>query len=365
MALIEQGMVVFSSIHGRLHNSMARVLKILHRIDSAYLTEEDIDAQSAGLEVNPADFDGPMDIVPVSDPNIFSETQRFVQVQAIMQRAAMMPAMYDQRKVEEMFLRTMKIEDKDVLQPAPGTENRDPVSENVAASMGQPVYVLPKQDHIAHLKVHMAFLRSPLFGMNPMIQKTYMFPIAQHLRDHLLNYYMTEAHRAVSAASEQNLIADDGNEQAAVILQVQQFIEQQFGPQFAQELAQLDQAADQFRPQPPMPPDNSMQIAQINAQVQGQALQQRAQSDQARLAQQAQIEQQKLADRQQDRQEKMQAEQLRQMSENQRTAAELEARERMNFADNETAMRLAAAEIASGDKVAVSTGTGINPNPNQ
>lgn len=364
MALIEQGMVVFSSIHSRLHNSMARVLKVLHRINSAYLTEEDIKAQAAGLEVDPSDFDSPMDVIPVSDPNIFSETQRFAQVQAIMQRAALMPGLYDQRKVEEMFLRTMKIEKEDVLQPAPGTENRDPVSENVAATMGQAVYVLPKQDHIAHMKVHLAFLRSPMFGMNPLIQKNFIFPITMHLRDHLLNYYLTQAHDAVSKAYEQELIGDDGEQQAAVILQVQQVIEQQLGPQFAQEMAQLDQMAEQFKPQPPMPPDNSMQIAQLNAQIQGQALQQRSQTDQARLAQQAQIEQQKLADKQQQRAEDMQKEQLRQMSEDQRTAAEIAARERMNTADNQTAMQLAAAEIASGDKVSVSTGTGINPNPN-
>jgi len=365
MALIEQGMVVFSSIHGRLHNSMARTFKILHRINSAYLTTEDIEAQEGGIEIDPSDFDGPMDIVPVSDPNIFSETQRFVQIQAIMQRAALLPGMYDQRKVEEMFLRTMKIEEKDLLQPVPGSENMDPVSENVAASMARPVYVLPQQDHIAHMKVHMAFLKSPMFGMNPAIQKTYMWPIASHIRDHLLNYYLTESHEAVDQAQKQNVIQDDAEQQAQIIMRVQQIIEQQLGPQFAQELAQLTQAAEQFKPQPPMPPDNSMQIAQINAQVQGQALQQRAQSDQARLAQQAQIEQQKLADRQQDRQEKLQQEQLRQMAEDQRTAADLQVRERMNTADNQTAMHLAAAEIASGDKVAVSTGTGINPNPNQ
>jgi chaperonin GroES len=109
MALIEQGMVVFSSIHSRLHNSMARCFKILHRINSAYLTVEDIEAQSAGLEIDPSDFDGPMDVIPVSDPAIFSETQRFAQTQAIMQRAQTMPQMYDARKVEEMFLRNMKV----------------------------------------------------------------------------------------------------------------------------------------------------------------------------------------------------------------------------------------------------------------
>jgi len=364
MALIEQGMVVFSSIHGRLHNSMARTFKILHRINSAYLTTEDIEAQEAGIEIDPSDFDGPMDIVPISDPNIFSETQRFVQIQAIMQRAAMMPTMYDQRKVEEMFLRTMKIEEKDLLQPPPGSEDMDPVSENVAASMAHPIYVLPQQDHIAHMKVHMAFLKSPMFGANPAIQKNYMWLIASHMRDHLLNYYLTEAHEAVDQAQKQHLIQDDADQQAQIILRVQQIIEQQLGQQFAQELAQLDQAAEQFKPQPPAPPDNTMQVAQLNAQIQGQALQQRAQSDQAKLAQQAQIEQQKLADRQQDRQEKLQQEQMRQMAEDQRTNADLQVRERMNTADNQTAMHLAAAEIASGDKVAVSTGTGINPNPN-
>jgi hypothetical protein len=66
-----------------------------------------------------SDFDGPMDVIPVSDPAIFSETQRFAQTQAIMQRAAQVPQLYDPRKVEEMFLRAMKVPDDEVLQPAP------------------------------------------------------------------------------------------------------------------------------------------------------------------------------------------------------------------------------------------------------
>ena len=371
MALIEQGMVVFSSIHSRLHNSMERCFKILHRINSAYLTEEDIEAQEAGIEVNPEDFDGPMDVVPVSDPNIFSETQRFAQVQAIMQRAAMVPQLYDPRKVEEMFLRAMKVSEDDVLQPAPASEDMDPVSENVAASLGRPIYVLPAQDHMAHLQTHLAFLQSPLFGSNPAITKTFLYPIAQHLRDHLLNYYLVEAHNAVDRAQRENLIADEAEEQVNVILQVQQVIEQQLGA-FAQQLAQIDEMAQQFKPQPPMPPDNSMQIAQLNAQMQGQALQQRAQVDQARIQldqqkmqAQLQLEQQKMAMQQQKDATQLQTGQLKEQAENERTAAELAARERMNTADNETAMLLAAAEMSTGEKVAVSTGTGINPNPNQ
>lgn len=362
MALIEQGMVVFSSIHSRLHNAMARCFKILHRINSAYLTEEDVEAQIEGLEIDPSDFDGPLDVVPVSDPAIFSETQRFAQIQAIMQRAAMVPQLYDPRKVEELFLRTLKVPADEVLQPEPAKENMDPVSENVAAAMGRPVYVLPQQDHIAHIMTHMAFLKSPLFGSNPAIAKTFIYPISIHLRDHLLNYYLVEAHNAVDMAQQQDLIPEEASDQVKVIVQVQQFIEQQLGG-MAQEIGALDQAAQQFAPQPPMPPDNSLQVAQIGAQVQQMAIQQRAQADQQRLAMQAQLEQAKLQDSQLARMEKLQAEQVKEAAENERKAAEIASRERMNTADNDTAKLLAAAEMATGEKVAVSTGTGINPNP--
>jgi len=279
-----------------------------------------------------------------------------------------MPQMYDLRKVEEMFLRNLKLSPDDVLQPQPGQDDVDPVSENVAASLGRPVYVLPKQDHVAHIQTHLAFLKSPMFGMNPAIIKTYIYPMAQHLRDHLLNFYLTQAHQAVQRAERENLISNEAEQQVRVIVKVQQIIEQQLA-NFAQDLAKIDEIAQQFAPQPPqMPQDNSMQIAQLNAQVQQLALQQRAQTDAARLqleqqkaAQNAQADAAALADKQQARAQDLQREQLRQVAESQRTAAEIDARMQMNDSDNATAMRLAAAEIASGEKIAVSTGTGINP----
>ena len=392
MALIEQGMVVFSSIHSRLHVSMTRCFKILHRLNSAYLTEEDIAAFNSGLEVEPSDFDGPLDVIPVSDPAIFSETQRFAQIQAIMQRAQLFPQLYDTRKVEELFLRTLKVPDEEVLNPVQGKEDRDPVSENVAAAMGQPVYVLPKQDHVAHLTAHMAFLQSPLFGQNESIVKTFLYPMAQHLRDHLLNYYLSEAHTAVDDAQKQNLIEEEASEQVKLILGVQDIIEQRLG-QFGQQLAKIDKQAQQFKPQPPAPPDNSMQVAQLNAQVQQQALQQKSQVDQAKLQleqqklqhktqfdaaknqqqgqldiaqmqQQLQLERAKLEARERELAAKIQSEQLRQQQENARTAANNASREAMNTSDNDTAKLLAAAEIQSGERVSITTGTGINPNPN-
>jgi hypothetical protein len=337
-----------------------------------------------------------LDVVPVSDPSIFSDTQRFAQTQAIIQRAQAMPQLYDARKVEERFLRDMKVPESEVLQPKPASEDMDPVSENVAATVGSPVYVLPNQDHMAHIMVHMGFLKSPVFGQNPMIQKTFLFPMATHLRDHLLNYYLKEAHTAVDMAHKQNLIKEEASEQVQVIAQVQQFIEQQLG-QFSQELVQIDQQAQQFAPQPPMPPDNTMQVAQLNAQVQQAALQQRSQSDQARmqveqakmqadmqykqaqlaqtaqfkqtdaqlkqaeLEQAAQLRQAQLMVQEKQAQLDMTKEQMRQQGEDQRTAIDLSIRERMNQADNQTAMDLAQLEIATGEKFQVSTGTGVNP----
>lgn len=370
LALIEQGLTVFSSIHSRMHSSMGRVLRIIQRINAAYLTEEDIEAQKSGLEISPEDFDDPMDVIPISNPQIFSETQRFAQVQTIMQRAATAPQMYDVRKVEELFLQAMKLPE-DLLQPAPGKDDMDPVSENVAAAMSRPIYVLPGQDHMVHLQLHMAFLKSPMFGSNPAIVKTYLYPMALHLRDHLLNYYLAESHEAVDQAQTQELIPKEAAAQAQVILQVQQAIEQALQG-FDQMLGQIDQQAQQFKPQPPMPPDNSIQVAQTNAQVQVKAIEQRAQAAQQKLQATQQSEAQKLqATQQRQQQEDMlkkqlaQAqfalEQFKQQQENLRQYEINASRERINRGDNETAMQLAAAEIESGEHIALSTGTGINP----
>lgn len=401
MAIIEQGMVVFSSIHSRLHASMARSFNILHRINSMYYTQEELDALDAGLDISAEDFDGPADVVPISNPAIFSEAQRFAQIQAIMARAAAMPQMYDALAVEEMFLRTLKIPPTEVLNPAPGSEDRDPVSENVAAAMGQPIYVLPQQDHLAHLQVHLAFLKSPMFGSNPVIMSNFFYPMAMHMRDHLLNYYLVEAHNAVDEAQTEQLIAEEAEEQVEIILKVQEFIENQLGG-FAQELAQITETAQQFKPEnQPQQPGDAMKIAELSAQIKQSELQQRTERDGARIQldnakmqasneiaqlkmqQTAEIERAKLAASQQDREERSEIAGLRELSaternnisemsetdrlntreqgENKRKAEDLAARERMNSSDNMTAKELAAMEMESGQKTSYTSGGGIDP----
>lgn len=377
LALIEQGMTVYSSIHARAHASMGMFLKILHRYNSAYLTQEDLDRYNTGLDIKPEDFDGVNDVIPVSDPLIFSETQRFAQVQAVQARAAQLPQLYNQRRVEEMFVRSLKLSVDEVLQKEPGHDDVDPVSENVAATLGQPVYVLPRQDHLAHLTVHLAFLTSGVFGSNSAVAKTFFLPMAQHLRDHALNLYLVEAHNAIAELHDQQLTpAQEANlivkTQLACQAELDQLAQVFKFQDFAALLTQVDQAAQQFKPQPPTPPDSSKEVAQIGAQLQTQAIQQKAQTD----AQKLQADQQKAAQELQQKQEadRLKAEQaekdrqagvietqIAEQAADRRAREANESRERISSEDNETALRLAAAEIVSGDKVAYTDGGGINP----
>ena len=287
----------------------------------------------------------------------------------------------------------MKVPMDAVLKPLPASEDMDPVSENVAAVMGTPLYVLPAQEHVAHMMVHLAFIRSPLFGGNPAVVKDCLYPLSLHLRDHLLNYYLVESHTTIQEAQKSNMIRSEAADEVPLLDQVLQHLEQTLdsGPApFSKELAQIDQEAQKYKPQAPMPPDSSLQVAQLSAQLQTQMLQQKTQHEQQQLQLdtqkmqlQGQMEQQKIAVAQakvdatkqiaedklntmgEEHAQALQVEQLKQDADNRRAAAEIASKERINFEDNQTAKAIAAEEIASGERTAVKTGTGINPNPSK
>ena len=395
LANLEQGMVVFSAIHARLHDAMARMLKVLHRLNGMYLDDADTEKEAGEELATREDFEGPMDVVPVSDPNIFSEAQRFAQVQAVAQRAQALPQLYNLRKVEERILATLKIPNaEDLLNPAPEPKELNAVAENVAATLGRPVTAFPDQDHIAHLKTHLSYLRSPIFGMNPLIAPTFLPGMLNHLKEHIALWYASSAFDMTNDATGSdigdvlkeigrdtdlrkeidrilaeagNAAVDGGNQvfqsMSPVIQQAQQMA-QQFAPprpmdptQAAMQAAQLQNQTAQAKLQADaQKAQQDAQLKQAQMQVDGQTAAQRAQLDQAKLQQDAQL---KAAQMQQDAAMAQQREQ----AEDQRTVAELQARMQMNTEDNRTAMELASAEMASGEKFAVSTGTGINPNP--
>ncbi|CAB4181447.1 hypothetical protein UFOVP1300_10 [uncultured Caudovirales phage] len=383
LARIEQGMVVFSAIHARLHDSMGRVLKLLFRLNKTYLTEEEVYDETGELLVKRSDFDGPMNVVPVSDPNIFSEAQRFAQVQAVMQRAKEMPQLYDLRKVEIMFLERLKVpQGKDLLVPAPKPLELNAVNENIAATMRRPIVAFPEQDHLAHLQVHLDFLTNPIFGNNKAIGPAFIPAMLDHIKEHMVLWYASQIYHEASDAAQVDIgeIQKDATTEEKqsldkLLATTSQVVTKQSQEAFQQIPQIIDQAIQTLQQmQPPPPQDPSVQIAQQQLQNQQARDQATAQTSQAKLAQDAQLKQAELQQRGMEKQMEIQGriealqadlkkEMLRQQAEDQRTQAQIRARLEMNESDNQTAKQLAALEIATGERIGVSTGTGINPNP--
>ena len=380
LAKLEQGMVVFSAIHARMHNSMAKMLGILHRLNAMYLNDEDIEDEVGEELASRQDFEGPLDVVPVSDPNIFSEAQRFAQVQAVAQRSAALPQLYNLRKVEERILETLKIPNaKDLLNPAMEPKEQNAVNENVAATMGRAIVAFPEQDHIAHLKTHLAYLMNPVLGMNPLIAPTFIPAILNHIKEHIALWYASSVFELSNEATGTDIgdimkeLKDSKAKQAldGMLAEASQSVAEQADQVFGSlppVIQQAQQVMQQLAPQPPMDPN--AQLAMQQMQMQAQRDQQRAQIDAQRLQltaqdnqQKAQMDSAKLQLDAQQAQERLAAEQAREDAETERKFAELQVRQAMNTQDNLTAMELAQLEVETGERIAVSTGTGINPQP--
>jgi hypothetical protein len=383
LARIEQGMVVFSAIHARMHDSMGRVLKLLFRLNKTYLTEEEVFDETGELLVKRSDFDGPMNVVPVSDPNIFSEAQRFAQVQAVMQRSKEMPQLYDLRKVEVMFLERLKVpQGKDLLLPVQKPLELNAVNENIAMTMRRPVVAFPEQDHLAHLQVHLDFLTNPMFGGNKAIGPAFIPMMLDHIKEHMVLWYATQLYNEASDAAQVDIgeIQKDATTEEKqsldkLLATTSQIVTKQSQEAFGQIPQIIEKAIETLQQmQPPPQQDPSIKIAEQQLQNQQAKDAATAQTAQAKLAQDAQLKQadmqQRSADKQadiqariQELQMQLQVEQIRQEAEDQRTQAQIRARLEMNESDNQTAKQLAALEVATGERIAVSTGTGINPTP--
>ena len=336
LALIEQGMTVFSAIHARLHSSMARMLKILHRINADNLTDVMIQKAFGKSVVSPTDFQGPMDIIPVSDPSIFSETQRFAQMQAVLQRAQMVPVLYNPRKVEELFLKQLRITNPTELL----VDDREPKAqdahvENALAVKGYPIKIFPDQEHIMHIITHIAFLTSQFFGNIESIFINAATQLIPHMNEHLGLVY-------------ENLFTNMLPIMQGDIFQVQTVIDKELAP-FIQQVNGIYQKAKQMVPPPPSDPTIAAtqmmlqveqmknQTAQAELQLKGQMEQMKSQLSVAELQFKKQVESDKLSISNQELTLKYQIEQLKQQFETMR--AEMQYRANSDQSANDLLMQ--------------------------
>jgi hypothetical protein len=170
MALLEASSKFFSAIHKRLHKSQRDEFKILARVDYEYLPDEyPYDLPGCCEKVLKSDFDGRIDVVPVSDPNIPSNAQRMMLIQMVQQIAAQSePGMFDMEAINRMLLESANVPNVDKLMPRKEEAvPRDPMSDIRQAAQGKPIKAFQGQNHDAHIAVKMAFLQDPTNAQNP------------------------------------------------------------------------------------------------------------------------------------------------------------------------------------------------------
>ena len=189
LALLERQLKVMSAVQARLHYTFKQELRLLAAIIRDYTEPNyDYDPIDAPRKAKQSDYDH-IDIIPVSDPNAATMSQRVVQYQAVIQMAQMAPDIYDLPQLHRNMLEVLGIKDADKLVPLPDDQKpKDPVSENMAALRMEPLKAFFYQDHESHIKVHMMAMQDPivmqLIGQNPkagQIQGAMMAHVAEHV----------------------------------------------------------------------------------------------------------------------------------------------------------------------------------------
>jgi hypothetical protein len=209
MALLEASSKFFTAIHKRVHKSQKDEFRILARIDYDYLPDEyPYDVPYEDRSIFKKDFDGRIDIIPVSDPNIPSNAHRMMMANMALQMAQQSPpGMFNLEALNRTILNASNMPNVDeILPPKIEPKPMDPVSDIMAATKGVPIAAFPGQNHDAHMQVKMAYLQDPINGANPIMER--VAPIIQaNIQEHSVMKYQEQmsgiANQIMQQAPEQ------------------------------------------------------------------------------------------------------------------------------------------------------------------
>jgi hypothetical protein len=193
LAILERTLKVMSAVQARIYYAMKQEFKLLKGIIRDYTPEEySYDPEVGDRRAKQADYDN-VDVIPVSDPNAATMSQKVVQYQAVMQMAQANPQIYDLPELNRQMLEVLGV--KNIGKLIPNSEDqkpKDPVSENMAIINGKPVKAFIYQDHEAHITVHMAAMQDPkimqIVGQNPMASQIQAAAMA-HINEHIAFEY--------------------------------------------------------------------------------------------------------------------------------------------------------------------------------
>jgi len=246
LALLERNMKVMSGVQARLHGSLKKELKLIAQVIHDYMPptyDYAIDGEYSRVE----DFDGRVDVIPVSDPNAATMSQRVVQYQAALQLAQQAPQFYDMAKLHRQMLEVLDIKDaKDIVKLPEEIKNMDPVSENMAALNQEAIKAFDYQDHEAHIAVHMAFIQDPkireMVGQSP-FASAIQNAMAEHITEHVAFQYRREIEKQLGVAmpSDKILPEDVERDLAPVLAKAAGKVLQKDQAEAAQQQAQQQQ----------------------------------------------------------------------------------------------------------------------------
>lgn len=196
LAILERTMKVMSAVQARIHYSLKQELRLLKKIIADYTPEEySYEPELGDRQAKKSDYDM-VDVIPVSDPNAATLSQKVVQYQAVIQLAQTSPQIYDMKYLHRQMLDVLGIKNADKLVKLEDDEKPlDPISENMNAVTGKPMKAFIYQDHDAHIAAHQAFMTDPVvlktIGQNPQANQI-MAALQAHMAEHLGFQYRSQ-----------------------------------------------------------------------------------------------------------------------------------------------------------------------------
>ena len=279
LAVLERMLKVLTSVQARIHYAMKQEFKLLAGIirdntPTSYSYEPEIGKASA----KQADYDM-VDVIPVSDPNAATMSQKVVQYQAVFQLSQSAPHIYDLPYLHRQMIETLGVKNADKIVPIEDDMKPvDPVSENMAVLRGKPVKAFLYQDHEAHIGVHMAAMQDPkiqaMVGQNPQAQAIQAAAMA-HIMEHVAFQYRKEIEKQLGAVLPPE--PEDGEHHLPPELEVQL---SQLAAQAAARLLQKDQAEAQMQQAQEQMQDPLIAMQQQELQIKQGELQRKSQKDQ-------------------------------------------------------------------------------------
>lgn len=295
LAILERTLKIMSAVQARIHYSMRQEFKLLKNIIRDYTPEEySYQPEDGERRAKRSDYDR-VDVIPVSDPNAATMSQKVVQYQAVLQLSATAPQLYDLAQLHRQMLDALGIKNASKLVKLEvDNKPKDPISENMDVVRMKPLKAFAYQDHQAHIATHQSFMQDPMtakmIGQNPLAQQM-MAGLQAHIAEHYAFMYRNMIEQQVGAPlpppdSEEPLPEEFETALSRMVAQA------------AQQLLMLNQNQEQQMQAQQKAQDPVIQMQMQELQIKAQEVQRKAQKDQqdAQLRmQQIQIEQQRIA----------------------------------------------------------------------